>query len=55
VPLACPMRTLQEWMRHRDVAGAQRYADYAPHPHELQVAEAAFTARRSSDHRVNLR
>ena len=24
-----PMRTLQEWMGHRDMATTQRYADYA--------------------------
>lgn len=41
-----PMRTLQEWMGHRDVRTTQRYADYAPSPHEHALAEAAF-ARRS--------
>ena len=25
-----PMRTLQEWMGHRDLATTQLYADYAP-------------------------
>ena len=29
---ASPMRTLQEWMGHRDIATTQRYADYAPSP-----------------------
>ncbi|MGB7159803.1 MAG: site-specific integrase, partial [Tepidisphaeraceae bacterium] len=29
-----PMRTLQEWMGHRDLTTTQRYADYAPSPHE---------------------
>jgi site-specific recombinase XerD len=37
-----PMRTLQEWMGHRDIATTQRYADYCPNPHERQVVEAAF-------------
>lgn len=43
-----PMRTLQEWMGHRDIATTQRYADYAPNPHEVAMAEAAFERRRSS-------
>ena len=29
-----PMRTLQEWMGHRDIETTQRYADYAPSEHE---------------------
>jgi site-specific recombinase XerD len=37
-----PMRTLQEWMGHRDIATTQRYADYCPNPHEREVVEAAF-------------
>jgi site-specific recombinase XerD len=37
-----PMRTLQEWMRHRDIATTQRYADYCPNPREREVVEAAF-------------
>lgn len=37
-----PMRTLQEWMGHRDISTTQRYADYAPNPHEVAMAEAAF-------------
>jgi integrase len=40
-----PMRTLQEWMGHRDIATTQRYADYAPNPHEVAMAEAAFDGR----------
>jgi integrase len=38
-----PMRTLQEWMGHRDVATTQIYADYAPSPHERELVEAAFS------------
>lgn len=37
-----PMRTLQEWMGHRDIATTQRYADYCPNPGERDVVEAAF-------------
>jgi hypothetical protein len=36
------MRTLQEWMGHRDIETTQRYADYAPSPHEAAFVEAAF-------------
>lgn len=42
-----PMRTLQEWMGHRDIATTQRYADYAPGTHEAELVAAAF-ARGSS-------
>ena len=39
------MRTLQEWMRHRDIATTQRYADYAPAPeHERELVAAAFAS-----------
>lgn len=37
-----PMRTLQEWMGHRDLATTQRYADYAPSAHEAAFVAAAF-------------
>jgi len=37
-----PMRTLQEWMGHADIGTTQRYADYAPNPAEVDMAEAAF-------------
>jgi integrase len=38
-----PMRTLQEWMGHRDIATTQRYADYAPAPaHEAALIARAF-------------
>jgi site-specific recombinase XerD len=44
------MRVLQEWMGHRDLSATQRYADYAPNPQELSMAEAAFrTGSRSRD------
>ena len=37
-----PMRTLQEWMGHRDLATTQRYADYAPSEREGEMVAAAF-------------
>lgn len=43
---AVPMRTLQEWMGHRDISTTQRYADYAPNPHEVAMVDAAFDSPR---------
>jgi integrase len=37
-----PMRTLQEWMGHRDFKTTLIYADYAPNAHEGEMVEAAF-------------
>ncbi len=37
-----PMRTLQEWMGHRDISTTQKYADYAPSAHEGEMVAAAF-------------
>ena len=37
-----PMRTLQEWMGHRDLATTQRYADYAPSSREEEMVATAF-------------
>jgi integrase len=37
-----PMRTLQEWLGHRDVQTTQIYADYSPSAHEAAVVAAAF-------------
>jgi integrase len=37
-----PLRTLQEWMGHRDFKTTLIYADYAPATHELEMAERAF-------------
>jgi integrase len=39
-----PMRTLQEWMGHRDIATTQRYADYSPSSREAELVAAAFGA-----------
>ena len=38
-----PMRTLQEWMGHRDIQTTMRYADYAPSAHEARMVDDAFT------------
>jgi len=37
-----PMRTLQEWMGHRDIKTTLIYADYAPSEHEAAWVEQAF-------------
>lgn len=37
-----PMRTLQEWMGHRDIQTTQRYADYAPSGREADLIATAF-------------
>lgn len=40
-----PMRTLQEWMGHKDIQTTQRYADYCPNAGERDAVEAAFGRR----------
>jgi Phage integrase family/Transposase len=47
-----PMRTLQEWMGHRDLATTQIYADYAPSAREVEMVAAAFA--RGSNRGSNL-
>lgn len=37
-----PMRTLQEWMGHRDFRTTLIYADYAPGAHEVDLVNGAF-------------
>ena len=37
-----PMRTLQEWMGHRDFKTTLIYADYAPSAREPEWVERAF-------------
>jgi integrase len=39
-----PMRTLQEWMGHRDFKTTLIYADYAPSAGESELIERAFAA-----------
>jgi integrase len=39
-----PMRTLQEWMGHRDFKTTLIYADYAPGAHEVDLVNGAFAS-----------
>lgn len=39
-----PMRTLQEWMGHRDLRTTLIYADYAPGAHEVDLVNDAFAS-----------
>jgi hypothetical protein len=48
-----PMRTLQEWMGHRDLATTQIYADYAPSAHEAEMVAVAFA--RGSNQATHMR
>ena len=47
-----PMRTLQEWMGHRDLRTTLIYADYSPGAHEVDLVNGAFSSTNSS---TNLR
>ena len=38
-----PMRTLQEWMGHRDIKTTERYVHYAPKTRDAQIVAAAFS------------
>jgi integrase len=44
-----PMRTVQEWMGHRDITTTQRYADYAPSAREAEMVAAAFSRQGIDD------
>jgi integrase len=44
-----PLRTLQEWMGHRDFKTTLIYADYQPNAHERELVRRAF-ARESEPH-----
>ena len=37
-----PMRTLQEWLGHRNFATTLIYADYSPSAQEAELVERAF-------------
>jgi hypothetical protein len=37
-----PVRTLQEWLGHRDLATTQIYADYSPSGREAEMIAGAF-------------
>jgi integrase len=43
-----PLRTLQEWMGHRDYKTTAIYADYAPSAHERELVERAFETATAS-------
>lgn len=38
-----PMRTLQEWMGHRDIKTTMIYADYSPSEHEHELVARAYS------------
>ena len=40
-----PLRTLQEWMGHRDFKTTLIYADYSPTTHEAELVDRAFARR----------
>jgi integrase len=44
-----PMRTLQEWMGHRDFKTTLIYADYAPSGREAELVERAFGNELATD------
>lgn len=48
-----PMRTLQEWMGHRDLQTTQRYADYAPNAHETAMVEDALSRGHVRGHNLS--
>jgi integrase len=47
-----PMRTLQEWMGHRNFATTLIYADYAPSAKEAELVELAFGSGHQSGHQT---
>jgi integrase len=49
-----PMRTLQEWMGHRDFKTTLIYADYAPAANEAELVNAAFARGASINLSINL-
>jgi hypothetical protein len=49
-----PMRTIQEWMGHRDFKTTLIYADYAPAANEAELVNAAFARGASINLSINL-
>jgi integrase len=52
---AVPMRTLQEWMGHRDFKTTLIYADYAPGAHEVELVNGAFDDTTATGPAITLR
>jgi len=49
-----PMRTLQEWLGHRDFKTTLIYADYMPGAHEADLVDAAFAPQLAPNLAPNL-
>ncbi len=49
VAAGVPLRTLREWMAHRDYKTTATYADYAPSAHERELASAPARNRGRTD------
>jgi integrase len=47
-----PMRTLQEWLGHRNFATTLIYADYAPSAREAELVEQAFGNGHQNGHQT---
>jgi integrase len=45
-----PLRTLMEWMGHRDLKTVQIYADYSPGQREAEYVDEAFASVQFSVH-----
>jgi integrase len=45
-----PLRTIQEWMAHRDFKTTLVYADYQPAAEEAALIEKAFSRARRMNH-----
>ena len=48
-----PMRTLQEWLGHRDHATTAIYADYQPGERDAEIVARAFEAGHNSGHKLS--
>ncbi len=44
-----PLRTLQEWMGHKDIKTTMIYADYQPSKNEAKIVENAFETGEDSE------